>query len=106
MGQVVHLAVDGAELRKGKRPAGLAPHFDLTLECPAIHFRHETGERQDGTGLRHPLTGVDVKPKLQRFSGERLLCLGTVQQHPQDVGTQCERVTFSRWKSATIESAA
>jgi hypothetical protein len=84
-----------------KGPAGLAPYLDLTLESPAIHFRHETGDRQGGTRLRHTVAGVNVEPMLQRFSGERLRQnraanehpparkidarrLGTVQQHPQD----------------------
>ena len=115
IGQILDciIGVDDAELRQGKGPAGLAPFFDLTLERPSRHFRHEAGERQDGTGLRHAVAGVGVEPKLQRFSGKRLrqsrtanenlparkidaLCLGTVQQHPQDGWHECERVTFSR----------
>lgn len=72
MRQVIHLAVDEAELYYGKGPPGLASPFDLALEFPTRHFRHEAGERQDRTRLRHAIARVDVEPEPQGFSGERL----------------------------------
>ena len=88
-------------------PAACAP-------CrPIHHVRREVGERQDRAGLGHAVAREDVDALLERAarasgsgsaeppmtpSTARLALRrrGLAEHHGRMVGTQCEKVTFSR----------
>src|SRR5690554_1939376 len=59
MWQVVHVAVDDANLHQRHRATGLAALLDLTLDVPVQHMPLQEGDGQDRAGLGHAVAGED-----------------------------------------------